>query len=195
MAYLITGGARSGKSLFAEQYASRLASRGIYIATSRVSDDEEMRHRVTLHQQQREQAAFRWETLEEPDQLALKLDEIGSMADQRQREGESPPVVLVDCLTLWLTNRLLIHEASPPEMLEAEVSRLVESIAAYRHPLLLVTNEVGSGIVPAYPLGRTFRDAAGRMNRMLAERCERVFLVVSGIPVDLKRIAFTWDEL
>ncbi|WP_202113486.1 bifunctional adenosylcobinamide kinase/adenosylcobinamide-phosphate guanylyltransferase [Paenibacillus sp. MMS18-CY102] len=195
MAYLITGGARSGKSLFAEQCASRLASRGIYIATSRVSDDEEMHQRVNLHQQQREQSTFRWETIEEPDLLADRLVDIGKRADEQLLIGQQPPAVLVDCLTLWLTNRLLHHEASPPEMLENEINQLVETVASYRHPLLLVTNEVGSGIVPAYSLGRIFRDVAGRMNRLLAERCERVFLVASGIPVDLKRIAFSWDEL
>ncbi|WP_127531730.1 bifunctional adenosylcobinamide kinase/adenosylcobinamide-phosphate guanylyltransferase [Paenibacillus kobensis] len=193
MAYLITGGARSGKSSFAERYASRLAGRGIYIATSTIQDDE-MRERVHRHRQQRESSGFLWETVEEPKQLAALLDDLGRKFDEAGADCE-PAVVLVDCLTLWLTNHLLAYEDEPIEKLEDEIDRLVQAVAAYRYPLLLVTNEVGSGIVPAYPLGRTFRDAAGRLNRMLAERCERTYLVVSGIPVDLSRIAVSLDEL
>jgi len=191
MAFLITGGARSGKSLFAERCAPRLADRGIYVATSTIGDDE-MEERVDRHRRQREAAGFRWETIEEPKQLVQLLDELARNIEAA--EG-NPPVVLVDCLTLWLTNHLLAYEHEPIEKLEREIDDLAEAVAKYPHPLLLVTNEVGSGIVPAYPLGRTFRDAAGRMNRKLAETCERTYLVVSGIPVDLSRIAASPDEL
>ncbi|PWW06501.1 adenosylcobinamide kinase /adenosylcobinamide-phosphate guanylyltransferase [Paenibacillus cellulosilyticus] len=194
MAALITGGARSGKSSFAERYAAKLAERGIYIATAAIGDDE-MRERITRHREQREEGGFRWETVEETLKLAEQLDTLNQEADEAVRSGSKPPVVLVDCLTLWLTNTLLAYEHEPAGRLEQEVDRLVEAVAAYRHPLLLVTNEVGSGIVPAYPLGRTFRDAAGRMNRKMAEVCDRTFLVVSGIPVDLSRIAVSLDDL
>ncbi|WP_127568585.1 bifunctional adenosylcobinamide kinase/adenosylcobinamide-phosphate guanylyltransferase [Paenibacillus xylaniclasticus] len=191
MAFLITGGARSGKSSFAERYAARLAKRGFYVATATVEDDE-MSERIGRHRQQRESSGFQWTTIEEPRRLAERLNAL--MCDIDTAGGE-PPVVLVDCLTLWLTNYLLAYEHEPIERLEQEIDKLAQAVAAYRYPLLLVTNEVGSGIVPAYPLGRTFRDAAGRMNRIMADACERTFLVVSGIPVDLSRIAVSLDEL
>jgi Adenosyl cobinamide kinase/adenosyl cobinamide phosphate guanylyltransferase len=194
MTVLITGGARSGKSSFAEQYAAKLADKGVYIATASIGDDE-MRERIELHRKQREESAFCWQTIEEKLALPAQLRSLNEAAEASVREGRQAPVVLVDCLTLWLTNKLLAHEHEPAERLEQEVDQLVDAIASYRHPLLLVTNEVGSGIVPAYPLGRTFRDAAGRMNRKIAAIADRTFLVVSGIPVDLSRIAVSLDDL
>jgi adenosylcobinamide kinase/adenosylcobinamide-phosphate guanylyltransferase len=194
MAVLITGGARSGKSSFAERYAAKLADCGTYIATAAIGDDE-MQERIERHRRQREAGAFQWRTIEETLALPELLHTLSREAEQEALNGSRPPVVLVDCLTLWLTNALLKYEHEPAERLEQEVDRLVEAVAYYRHPLLLVTNEVGSGIVPAYPLGRTFRDAAGRMNRKIAEASDRTFLVVSGIPVDLSRIAVSLDDL
>lgn len=194
MAALITGGARSGKSSFAERYAAKLADSGIYIATAAIGD-EEMRERIERHQRQRQEGAFQWHTIEETLALPERLRALNELGDTAVSDGHKPLVVLVDCLTLWLTNTLLAYEHEPAERLDQEVDRLVEAVAAYRHPLLLVSNEVGSGIVPAYPLGRTFRDAAGRMNRKLAAVCQRTFLVVSGIPVDLSRIAVSLDDL
>ncbi|MBD3918342.1 bifunctional adenosylcobinamide kinase/adenosylcobinamide-phosphate guanylyltransferase [Paenibacillus sp. PR3] len=194
MAVLITGGARSGKSSFAEQYAAKLADKGVYIATAAIGD-EEMRERIGLHRKQREEGSFRWQTIEETLALAEQLRSLKQATDAAVKEGNKAPVVLVDCLTLWLTNTLLAYEHEPAERLEQEVDQLVDAIAGYRYPLLLVTNEVGSGIVPAYPLGRTFRDAAGRMNRQIAAIADRTFLVVSGIPVDLSRIAVSLDDL
>ncbi|GMK42530.1 adenosylcobinamide kinase/adenosylcobinamide phosphate guanyltransferase [Paenibacillus sp. CCS19] len=194
MAALITGGARSGKSSFAEQYAAKLADRGIYVATAAIGD-EEMQERIERHRKQRQEGAFQWHTIEETMALSERLRALNDLGDEMVSGGSKPLVVLVDCLTLWLTNTLLAYEHDSVERLEREVDRLVKAIADYRHPLLLVTNEVGSGIVPAYPLGRTFRDAAGRMNRTIAEVCDRTFLVVSGIPVDLSRIAVSLDDL
>ncbi len=193
MAIMITGGARSGKSGFAEAYASRIAQRGIYIATSQPFDDE-MEARILLHRKDRERSGFAWETLEEPLQLTERLGALG---------GNRDAVILVDCLTLWLTNWMLKLDAdaggewSAASDLELErlTDELVQAAAACTVPLLLVTNELGSGIVPAYPLGRRYRDAAGRLNRKLADACERVFLVTAGIPVDLKALAFRWEEL
>jgi adenosylcobinamide kinase/adenosylcobinamide-phosphate guanylyltransferase len=110
--------------------------------------------------------------------------------------------VLVDCLTLWLTNRMLALEGADgawgeveAATLAAEMEELVELCGSYPLPLLLVTNEVGGGLVPEYPLGRRFRDEAGRLNRRLAAVCERVYLVTAGIPVELKSIAVRLDEL
>ncbi|ALS27672.1 adenosylcobinamide-phosphate guanylyltransferase [Paenibacillus sp. 32O-W] len=189
---LVTGGARSGKSSFAERLAARLGRRGVYVATSQALDDE-MAERIRRHRRQRDEDGFPWETVEVPYALAERLDEITQSA-------EPDTVVLVDCLTLWLSNWLLRLEADGEGAAEAEerLAALAEQLAAVVRqsavPLILVTNEVGSGIVPAYPLGRQFRDAAGRVNRRLAEVCGRVFLVVAGIPIDLKAAAFRMEE-
>ncbi|GGG11630.1 bifunctional adenosylcobinamide kinase/adenosylcobinamide-phosphate guanylyltransferase [Paenibacillus abyssi] len=196
MAVLITGGARSGKSAFAEKYAMRCAGRGIYLATLQPYD-EEMRQRIGKHRQEREMSGFAWETEETPFELVSKLKTI----EQEAAEIQERPAVLVDCLTLWLTNWMLRigsestkwneqHEAA----LEEQMTRLVNIAVEYPLPLLFVTNEVGSGIVPEYPLGRRFRDAAGRLNRRMAEISSSVFLVTAGIPVELKSISFRWDE-
>ncbi|PZD96228.1 bifunctional adenosylcobinamide kinase/adenosylcobinamide-phosphate guanylyltransferase [Paenibacillus sambharensis] len=200
MAYLVTGGARSGKSGFAEELASRLGSRGIYVATSQPYDGE-MEERVALHQAARMESGFSWETIEAPLRLAdllLQLDESHAAGG----EESDAPSILVDCLTLWLTNQMLLLEenmqlsrSERDEQLNAKMEELAAAAAAVRCPLILVTNEVGSGIVPEYPLGRRFRDHAGRLNRRIAEVSERVFLVTAGIPVDLKTVAFRWEEL
>jgi adenosylcobinamide kinase/adenosylcobinamide-phosphate guanylyltransferase len=106
--------------------------------------------------------------------------------------GSREPGVLVDCLTLWLSNRLLQleHEPERDALLAAEIEALVGAATAFPGKLTLVTNEVGSGIVPEYKLGRVYRDWAGRLNRLMAERAERVFLVTAGIPVELKSIRY-----
>ncbi|QAY65688.1 bifunctional adenosylcobinamide kinase/adenosylcobinamide-phosphate guanylyltransferase [Paenibacillus protaetiae] len=229
MAVLITGGARSGKSAFAEQYARRIGSRGIYMATSRIWD-EEMEERVALHRSGRETSGFEWHTMEEPLELADAIARVGAehAADDprlepgaeldkelelepglrgepaAERNAESspapeakPPVVLVDCLTLWLSNWLmkLEEEQLPESVLAEQYEKLAAAAAACPYPLLFVTNEVGDGVVPAYPLGRKFRDEAGRLNQLMARQCERVFLVTAGIPVELKAIAFQWENL
>lgn len=185
MAVLITGGARSGKSGFAERLAMHRGTHGIYIATSQIYD-EEMRERVSHHRRQRETAGFPWMTREEP--LALQeLLTSGGLG------GEDPQaVVLVDCLTLWLTNWLLKVESEPDceELVMRQIKVLATAVSSYSGHLLFVTNEVGDGIVPEYPLGRQFRDLAGWMNQRLAEVCEEVFLVTAGIPIELKSIAY-----
>ncbi|MCR2805526.1 bifunctional adenosylcobinamide kinase/adenosylcobinamide-phosphate guanylyltransferase [Paenibacillus soyae] len=202
MAILITGGARCGKSRFAEQYASRIGGKGVYVATCQAYDDE-MRERIAKHREDREQSGFRWETIEEPFQVPERLGLLAAKlhaeeAAAMRSGGEwQPPVVLLDCMTLWLTNWLLREEEMQEggDMLENAVDRLLIAVIRYPYPLLLVTNEVGDGIVPAYPLGRRFRDEAGRLNQRLAQVCDRVFLVTAGIPVDLKKLAFRWEEL
>ncbi|REK76622.1 bifunctional adenosylcobinamide kinase/adenosylcobinamide-phosphate guanylyltransferase [Paenibacillus paeoniae] len=199
MAILITGGARSGKSRFAEQYAAKLGTRGVYIATCQPYD-EEMKERIRLHIQDRECSGFCWETREEPLEVALLLRQLTIRLTGEQQAGDAlwtAPPVLLDCVTLWLTNWMLQSEGEQngAARLNGQIEAFVEAVRQYPYPLLLVTNEVGDGIVPEYSLGRRFRDEAGRLNQRLAEVCDRVFLVTAGIPVELKSIAFRWDEL
>ncbi|MGM0882996.1 MAG: bifunctional adenosylcobinamide kinase/adenosylcobinamide-phosphate guanylyltransferase [Bacillota bacterium] len=196
MAILITGGARSGKSAFAEQYAMRSGTRGIYIATCQSYDDE-MNERIAKHRLDRTESAFEWETVEEPFSAAELLSRLGKQIAEAAKNGIEPPVVLLDCLTLWLTNWLLRVDQEPlsGKLLEDETDKLLAAIRDYPFQLLIVTNEVGDGIVPAYPLGRLFRDEAGRLNQRVALLCERVFLVTAGIPIELKSQAFRWDQL
>ncbi|OBZ16996.1 bifunctional adenosylcobinamide kinase/adenosylcobinamide-phosphate guanylyltransferase [Bacillus sp. FJAT-26390] len=196
MAILVTGGARSGKSGFAEQYAMRTASRGLYLATCQPYDDE-MRERITKHRTDRDLTGFSWETAEDAYDAADLLNRWGKQFTDELHSGMEPPVVLLDCLTLWLTNWLMELEQQliDEHRLEFEMDKLLEAIARYPHPLLIVTNEVGDGIVPAYPLGRRFRDEAGRLNQKTAAVCDRVFLVTAGIPIELKSQAFRWEQL
>ncbi|GED70522.1 adenosylcobinamide kinase/adenosylcobinamide phosphate guanyltransferase [Brevibacillus reuszeri] len=186
MVVLITGGARSGKSTFAEKYAAHLGTAGIYIATSPVFD-EELRERVNHHQLRREQSSFAWKTVEEPHLLADVLQSFKSRADVVAKES----VILVDCLILWLSNLLLQAEKdNPMEHIMEKLAELLAVLEDYPGTVLLVTNEVGDGIVPEYPLGRLFRDLAGLMNQRVASISDQVFLVTAGIPVELKSRAF-----
>lgn len=192
MLALITGGARSGKSRFAEEYAARLGTSGTYVATSQIYD-EEMRERVNRHRRRREAGSFPWRTVEEPLALAELLPGLANDAD----------VILVDCLTLWLSNILLQAEKeqngipgngdgleAAGRLAEREIGRLADTLKGCGSHILLVTNEVGGGIVPEYPLGRLYRDLAGWMNQVIAAVCDQVFLVTAGIPLELKSHAF-----
>jgi adenosylcobinamide kinase / adenosylcobinamide-phosphate guanylyltransferase len=189
LAVLVTGGARSGKSRFAEAYAMRLGDAGIYVATSQVLD-EEMRERVERHRARRDgsgrstSARFLWTTIEEPYELAAVLHQ------------SKASVIMVDCLTLWLTNWLLRNEfeSNCESLVMAKVDELAELLAGQDNRIILVTNEVGDGIVPEYKLGRQFRDLAGWMNQRIAAVCDEVFLVTAGIPVELKRIAYHFAD-
>lgn len=202
MAMLVTGGARSGKSAFAEQLVARLGNEGIYLATGQIWDAE-MADRIGKHQLDRRAAGFEWVTIEEPLEVAKQLDRLAESTAARTAGGMQPPVILLDCLTLWLTNWLMEAEQQKleqPELnmidyLAQHTAALAAAVARYRYPLVIVTNEVGDGIVPAYPLGRLFRDEAGRLNQLIAAICDRVFLVTAGIPVELKSQAFQWDSL
>lgn len=192
VAIFVTGGARSGKSHFAEQLATRKHDSGIYIATSEALDDE-MAERIRKHQADRISSGFDWDTVEVPLQLSDKLRELGS----RQSDEMSRRVVLVDCLTLWLSNWFFALEAKANRetMLQHEIERLAGEVSEYPYPLIIVSNEVGDGIVPMDALSRQYRDAAGRLNQAVARHCEQAFLVTAGIPIDLKRFAFQWNEL
>ncbi|ANY74669.1 bifunctional adenosylcobinamide kinase/adenosylcobinamide-phosphate guanylyltransferase [Paenibacillus ihbetae] len=179
---LVTGGARSGKSSFAEKLCMKRSSSGLYIATAQAYDDE-MKERIRIHQDRRSDADYRWETVEEPVALPELLETLGQSASDA-------PALVVDCLTLWLTNVLLQVEpegaAAMEERLQLDIGRLARAVETYPGTVILVTNEVGSGIVPEYPLGRIFRDWAGLMNQRLARVCHEVFLVTAGIPMEIK---------
>ena len=163
---LITGGARSGKSAFAEKLALRPTGQAVYIATSEVYDDE-MAARVAAHRARR---GPEWSDLHAP------VDLVGAL---EQSDGGDPR--LVDCLTLWLTN-LMLGGAD----WRGEGLRLTEALALQQAPVLFVTNEVGLGIVPENKLAREFRDAAGWLNQTVAGVCDEVWLCVSGCPLQVK---------
>ncbi|MCJ8013185.1 bifunctional adenosylcobinamide kinase/adenosylcobinamide-phosphate guanylyltransferase [Paenibacillus sp. KQZ6P-2] len=179
MSILVTGGARSGKSSFAERWMMANTDHAVYVATAQAFD-QEMKDRIALHQQQRNQAEFSWRTVEEP----LRLPELL----QSWQSETKAPAVLVDCLTLWLSNVILAVEGQKDMELRIReaIDKLVASIKAYPGTLVLVTNEVGDGIVPEYALGRIFRDYAGILNQSVARVCSQVFLVTVGIPIELK---------
>ncbi|BCH27474.1 adenosylcobinamide kinase/adenosylcobinamide phosphate guanyltransferase [Mesorhizobium sp. L-8-3] len=162
----VLGGARSGKSTHAEALVSALPSPWIYIATAQTFDNE-MVERIALHRQRRDD---RWSTVDAPFDL---VDAIAAVPDGRP--------VLIDCLTLWLSNHLLAgHDV------DAESRRLADTLSAPRGPWFVVSNEVGLGIVPDNPLGRRFRDAQGRLNQMVASGADSVLLMVAGLPMRVK---------
>jgi adenosylcobinamide kinase/adenosylcobinamide-phosphate guanylyltransferase len=165
------GGCRSGKSRAALERAENLgADRRIYIATCRPADDE-MRARVARHQAER---GARWETLEEPLEIARLIRE-------HCRPGT---VVLLDCLTLWLTN--LIVGGADDNAVQRQIEDLTAALMQSKAPILLVANEVGLGIVPENALSRRFRDWAGILNQEVARCAGTVFLLVAGIPLAIK---------
>ena len=162
---LILGGTRSGKSQHAERIVTAEPPPWVYVATAQAFDDE-MRERIAIHQARRE---ARWVVMEEPVDLARALAEAG------------PRPVLVDCLTVWLSNLMLGgHDVTAAtEALDAALDRR-------RAPTVLVSNEVGLGIVPDNALARAFRDAAGRLNQHFAARADNVLFVVAGLPMRVK---------
>ncbi|RMG98967.1 MAG: bifunctional adenosylcobinamide kinase/adenosylcobinamide-phosphate guanylyltransferase [Candidatus Dadabacteria bacterium] len=166
----VTGGARSGKSRFAQRIAEAWEGPLLYVATAEVLDDE-MADRVRRHRADR---GPRWETLEEPLDLPAAL-----------RAAEGFGGALVDCLTLWVSN-LLGRWGGDEAGLAAALDRFYRALEAFRGRICLVTNEVGSGIVPENALARRFRDLAGRVNQECAARAHEAYLVVSGLPVRLK---------
>ncbi|MDF1552557.1 MAG: bifunctional adenosylcobinamide kinase/adenosylcobinamide-phosphate guanylyltransferase [Deferrisomatales bacterium] len=166
----VTGGTRSGKSGFAQGLVEGWPGQLLYIATAEVRDAE-MRCRVDLHQQDR---GPRWHTREEP------LDLPAALAAAQGYGG-----VLLDCLTLWTSNLMESH-GDDEAAIDQAVGALLDALAAYPGRLCVVTNEVGSGIVPEHPLARRFRDRAGRINQQVAASATEAYLVVSGLPVCLK---------
>ena len=166
---LVLGGARSGKSRYAESLFSALPppwqAPWNYVATAEPGDDE-MAERIAAHRARR---GGSWRTIEAPRDLAGSL-----------RSCKAAPV-LVDCLTLWLSNLMLGGLD-----IDAEMERLDDALSAAAAPIVMVANEVGYGIVPDHPLGRRFRDMQGLLNQRIAARADRVVLVVAGLPLAVK---------
>jgi len=164
---LVLGGQRSGKSRYAEQLVAESGLERIYLATA-TPGDAEMARRIAAH---RERRNGEWTTIEEPLDLPAALARVA-------RPGAA---VLVDCLTLWVNNLF-----GAGRDVEAEAARLVAALGALAGPAVLVSNEVGSGIIPTNELARTYADALGTLNQRVAEACPRVVLVVAGLPLVLK---------
>lgn len=164
---LVLGGARSGKSRYAQARAEALGLRRIFVATAQAFDNE-MEDRIALHRADR---GTDWETIEAPLDLAGTIDAC-SMSDR---------VLLVDCLTLWTTN-LILGEHN----VDAATTTLAASLGAAKGPVILVANEVGYGIVPDNALARRFRDEAGIINQRIAATVDEVQLVAAGLPLRLK---------
>ncbi|MDR3600800.1 MAG: bifunctional adenosylcobinamide kinase/adenosylcobinamide-phosphate guanylyltransferase [Desulfosporosinus sp.] len=197
---LVTGGARSGKSRFAELLAAHAKRPVVYIATAQIWD-EEMALRVKKHQQQRPST---WRLIEEPLNIRETLIQL----------KDDDVVILLDCVTLWLTNLLLAGQAEQSQQatpsglngdefplslqndnpianhVEPQILTIVQEVAqlaqAIKPPVIFVTNEVGQGIVPENPLSRAYRDLAGRSNQILAHSANQVYMVVAGFPMEIK---------
>ena len=167
---LVLGGARSGKSRFAQKLAA-LHSPVAFVATAQPSD-EEMRRKIERHQADR---PAEWVTIEEP----LLLDTV------LQERAPRFPLLLVDCLTLYTSN-LMTAEKNDPEAVLLRADRLCATLRSIESSVVLVSNEVGSGVVPAYPNGRLFRDLLGELNQRVAAAADNVVLMVAGLPLLLK---------
>lgn len=167
---LILGGARSGKSALAERLALDSGLEVVYVATAHAGDAE-MQARIAFHQANRPE---HWLLAEEPLALAAKL----------QHYAREDRCVLVDCLTLWMSN--LLGEGAEPAVVAEEQQRLLDVLPELPGQIVLVSNEVGLGVVPMGALTRRFVDETGRLHQALAVRCERVLLVAAGLPLALK---------
>ncbi len=163
---LVLGGARSGKSRYAESVVTSSRPPWIYVATAEAFDDE-MTTRIAEHKNRRGQD---WQTIDAPLDLAGALAALPRSA-----------TILIDCLTLWLSNLMLAERD-----IDAEIQRLEAAMLAHEAPLVLVSNEVGFGIVPDNALARRFRDFQGLLNQRVAARAGRVVLVVAGLPMIVK---------
>jgi adenosylcobinamide kinase / adenosylcobinamide-phosphate guanylyltransferase len=163
---LVLGGARSGKSRYAESLITALPPPWLYVATAEAHDTE-MAERIAMHRARRDAA---WQTVETPHDLGDAL-----------ASAPADAAILVDCLTLWLSNRMLAGADVNAETTD------IEDVLARRHsPVVLVTNEIGFGIVPDNALARRFRDEQGRLNQRLAAHADRVVLMVAGLPLAVK---------
>jgi adenosylcobinamide kinase/adenosylcobinamide-phosphate guanylyltransferase len=181
MKQLILGGARSGKSLLAERRAAASGQRVVYLATAEARDGE-MLHRIAHHRARR---PLEWECVEETLHLADRLHQLAT----------PDTCLLVDCLTLWLSNLLFAGRAAAQAeagetidcpLFAAETSALLETLPRLPGQIILVSNEVGWGIVPMHPVSRLFADEQGRLNQRVATVCDQVTLVAAGLPLELK---------
>lgn len=180
--WFVTGGARSGKSRYAERLAAGSGRAVVYIATMHAASDppdEELERRIARHRAER---PADWTTIEAP------LDPAAALAG-----ADRAACAILDCLSLWVTNRLLALGDAPPldavdaleATLSAELIALLDTAATRDGPTILVTNEVGGGVVPAHPQARAFRDLLGRVNQQAAARAGRAWLLVAGRPLPL----------
>lgn len=167
---LVLGGARSGKSSWALQYTENNYDSYMFLATAQVMDDE-MAERVRLHKEDR---GPQWKLREEPLAISHVL----------KTGCEGVDAVLIDCMTIWLSNVLLQKGA---ETVPAYGDELLDALARSDQSIIIVSNEVGSGIVPEHPLGRQYRDMAGSLNQKLAGASDKVVMIVAGLPVYLKQ--------
>ena len=171
---LILGGARSGKSRFAQNLAGELSEKVLFVATGGAID-EEMRSRIEEHKKSRPRT---WHTLEAPVKLGERIPEQIGDAD----------VVIIDCITMLISNLLLGEEDDryKEEQITTEIDQLIECMDKLEVIFILVSNEVGLGLVPESRLGRFYRDLLGRANQLLAQRADEVYVMVAGIPVEVK---------
>jgi len=167
----VTGGARSGKSDYAMSLAEKSGGRLVYIATATAGDDE-MRERIENHRRSR---GMNWKTIEETLDLSGAVSSLG---------GEG--TVVIDCLTLWLTNLMMQDMEAFEDVAVNKARELADALRTFKGTVVVVSNEVGMGIVPENTLSRRFRDVAGLVNRVMAASADEVYLVVSGIPVRIK---------
>ncbi|HUJ17516.1 MAG TPA: bifunctional adenosylcobinamide kinase/adenosylcobinamide-phosphate guanylyltransferase [Nitrospirota bacterium] len=168
--YFITGGARSGKSAFAEKLAGTMAGSRAYIATAQALD-EEMAARIAKHRRDRGTV---WDTYEEPLAVAELLGKLSGRYS----------VTLLDCLTLWLSN-VMAHTGSDGSVV-SRTDELAAAVRGFKGSCILVSNEVGLGIVPDNPLARKFRDLAGMLNQKMAHLADEAYFTAAGIPVRIK---------
>jgi adenosylcobinamide kinase/adenosylcobinamide-phosphate guanylyltransferase len=170
---LILGGVRSGKSHYAQQIAGDVGKRVLFLATAEAGDDE-MKHRIARHKSSRPES---WRTIEEQMDIAGALRKNAARAD----------AVIIDCVTVWLSNMLMHNEKLSEKEMIKDIDKLIDSYEHGDATYIIVSGEVGMGIVPEYPLGRVFRDYLGLANQRLAEKADRVVLMVAGIAVDVKK--------
>ncbi|WP_263382083.1 bifunctional adenosylcobinamide kinase/adenosylcobinamide-phosphate guanylyltransferase [Granulicella arctica] len=168
---LVLGGVRSGKSRYAQQLAER-SDRVTFVATAEARNDDEMRSKIQRHRNDR---PAHWTTIEEPLDLGGALESASSHCD----------LILVDCLTLFAAN-LLEEEADHNSKLEARLGAFSAALSSVSCSVVIVSNEVGSGIVPEYPLGRRYRDLVGEINQRIAAQSDNVLLMIAGLPLVLK---------
>ena len=171
---LITGGARAGKSSYAQKLAAASGGRVLFVATAEAKD-EDMRLRIEKHRKSR---PLSWETLEAPSEVAKAIDE---------QEGEYS-IVVIDCITMLVSNIMLgaVDKTSAESEVLKEIDSVINTMQSKSSVFILVSNEVGLGIVPDNEMSRTYRDLLGRANQLLAQYADEVYLMVAGIPVKIK---------
>lgn len=186
---LVTGGVRSGKSKFAQELVSTMGKEVRYIATAEAKD-KEMEKRIRLHKQNR---PYTWQTLEEPINLVKYFNTESIISEMSQTEIKK--ITLIDCVTIWISNLLLLNDDKGKEYwesakglkeVELKIDYFISSLKNYPSSVVLVTNEVGWGGIAMSPLGRAYQDILGWTNQKLASTADEVYFVVSGIPMKIK---------